>query len=95
MPPKSLSQGRAGLQDYFHNLDIQNQPADHGGYRAVRRGVIHDYASFYFGPRSPMLLQLHTGRVAGYNETQDATRLSWVSDAPKRFCAERRPFRIL
>jgi len=32
--------------------------------------VIHDYVPFYFGPRSPMLLQLHTGRVEGYNETQ-------------------------
>jgi hypothetical protein len=34
-------------------------------------GVIHDYVSFYFGPRSPMLLQLHTGRVEGYRETQE------------------------
>jgi hypothetical protein len=34
-------------------------------------GTIHDYVPFYFGPRSPMLLQLHTGRVAGYSERQD------------------------
>lgn len=33
-------------------------------------GVIHDYVSFYFCTRSPMLYQLHTGRVAGYNEGQ-------------------------
>ncbi len=33
-------------------------------------GVIHDYAPFYFGQRPPMLLQLHTGRVQGYNEGQ-------------------------
>ena len=53
----------------IHNLEIQH----------IRRvmhipcgpgGVIHDYVSFYFGYLSPMLLQLHTGRVAGYAEGQ-------------------------
>jgi hypothetical protein len=54
----------------IHNVDIQKQ-------RRVKpipcgpRGVIHDYVSFYFGPRSPMLFQLHTGRVAGYTEGQE------------------------
>ncbi len=54
----------------IHNIDIQNQ-------RNVRPipcgnlGTIHDYVSFYFGPRSPMLLQLHTGRVPGYDEGQE------------------------
>lgn len=33
-------------------------------------GTIHDYVPFYFGPLSVMLLNLHTGRVAGYNEGQ-------------------------
>lgn len=33
-------------------------------------GTVHDYVSFYLGPRAPMLLQLHTGRVAGYREGQ-------------------------
>jgi ssDNA thymidine ADP-ribosyltransferase DarT-like protein len=33
-------------------------------------GVIHDYVPFYIGYRSPMLFQLHTGRVAGYTEGQ-------------------------
>lgn len=53
----------------IHNVDIQQQ-------RKITRipcgpgGVIHDYVSFYFGSRSPMLLQLHTGRVAGYSEGQ-------------------------
>jgi hypothetical protein len=53
----------------IHNVDIQNQ-------RRVRPipcgpgGVIHDYVSFYFGPRSPMLFQLHTGWVPGYTEGQ-------------------------
>ena len=53
----------------IHNVDIQQ-------VRSVRhiecgpRGVIHDYVPFYFGPRSPMLLQLCTGRVAGFAEGQ-------------------------
>ncbi|HLN26691.1 MAG TPA: DUF4433 domain-containing protein [Gemmataceae bacterium] len=54
----------------IHNLDIQRQrqitPIPCGP-----AGVIHDYVAFYFGPRSPMLLQLHTGRVTGYTERQD------------------------
>ena len=63
----------------IHNLDIQNE-------RRIKRvrcgpgGVIHDYVSFYFGPRSPMLFQLHTGRLAGYNETQEPL-VYLVSDA--------------
>ena len=53
----------------IHNVDIQQS-------RRIRRipcgprGVAHDYVPFYLGPRSPMLLQLHTGRVAGYAEGQ-------------------------
>ena len=54
----------------IHNVDIQRErrtrplPCGPGG-------AIHDYVPFYFGPRSPMLLQLHTGMVAGYKEGQD------------------------
>jgi len=54
----------------IHNRDIQDE-------RRVRRipcgprGVIHDYVSFYFGYHSPMLLQLKTGQVVGYNEGQE------------------------
>ena len=33
-------------------------------------GTIHDYLPFYFGSRSVMLLNLKSGRVAGYNEGQ-------------------------
>ncbi|MEW6033605.1 MAG: DUF4433 domain-containing protein [Chloroflexota bacterium] len=53
----------------IHNVDIQNER----GTRQVPCGpcgTIHDYVPFYFGPRSPMLLQLHTGRVDGYTEGQ-------------------------
>jgi len=53
----------------IHNIEIQNRrhqrPIPCGP-----RGTIHDYVPFYFGPRSPMLLQLHTGQVAGYDEGQ-------------------------
>ncbi len=53
----------------IHNSDIQAQ-------RRVRSipcgpgGAIHDYIAFYFGTRSPMLYQLHTGWVTGYTEGQ-------------------------
>ena len=53
----------------IHNVDIQNQRQA----RAMRcgpGGTIHDYVAFYFGPRSPMLFQLHTGWVEGYSEGQ-------------------------
>ena len=54
----------------IHNVDIQGQ-------RHIRnipcgpRGTLHDYVPFYFGYLSPMLLQLRTGRVAGYDEGQE------------------------
>jgi hypothetical protein len=47
------------------------------GARAAKRmpdppgGTIHDYVPFYFAPRSPMLMAIHGGRVAGCNLRQD------------------------
>lgn len=34
-------------------------------------GRVHDYVPFYFGPLSPMMLQLKTGQVAGYIDGQE------------------------
>lgn len=54
----------------IHNVDIQ-------AGRHVRRipsgpqGTLHDYVSFYFGYLSPMLFQLKTGWVPGYDEGQE------------------------
>lgn len=73
----------------IHNVDIQGQ-------RHIReipcgpRGTLHDYVPFYFGYLSPMLLQLKTGRVAGYNEGQDPlvymkTTVQAVAQAGLRF----------
>jgi hypothetical protein len=53
-------------------------------------GTCHDYVPFYFGPLSVMLLNLKTGRVAGYTEGQDpliylTTTVARVRDAGCRF----------
>ena len=54
----------------IHNTDIQRNRKSyclkHGPC-----GVVHDYVAFYFGYLSPMLLQLKTGQVEGYNEGQE------------------------
>lgn len=53
----------------IHNEEVQNK-------RHVTdipcgpRGTIHDYVPFYFGYLSPMMLNLKTGRVPGYDEGQ-------------------------
>ena len=53
-------------------------------------GTVHDYVPFYFGPRSPMLLQLNTGQVEGYDEGQEpliylATTVEAVQASGARF----------
>ncbi len=53
----------------IHNLDIQKVRRKRS-IRCGPGGTVHDYVAFYFGPRSPMLLQLHTGQVEGYEEGQ-------------------------
>jgi hypothetical protein len=73
----------------IHNIDIQHE-------RRVRTvpcgpgGTVHDYVSFYFGPRSPMLLQLHTGQVLGYSEGQEP--LIYVVSEVEEILGARLPF---
>lgn len=54
----------------IHNTDVQ------AARRTTRipcgpQGTVHDYVPFYFGYLSVMLLNLKTGRVAGYDEGQE------------------------
>jgi hypothetical protein len=60
-----------GTYRVIHDTEVQ---AKRGAYfiSCGPRGVIHDYVSFYFGYLSPMLLRLHTGRVAGHSGDQSS-----------------------
>lgn len=54
----------------IHRADVQTNRRP-SIIRCGPGGVVGDYVSFYLGPRSPMLLQLKTGQVAGYDEGQE------------------------
>jgi hypothetical protein len=54
----------------IHNTDIQRQRQAFC-LNCGPCGTIHDYVPFYFGLLSPMLFQLKTGWVAGYNGGQE------------------------
>jgi hypothetical protein len=54
----------------IHRQDIQEARRTYS-ISVGRGGTAHDYVPFYFGPRSVMLFQLHTGRVSGYIEGQE------------------------
>ncbi len=54
----------------IHNTDIQMERRSRC-LSCGPRGVIHDYVPFYFGYLSPMLFQLKTGWVEGYNDGQE------------------------
>ena len=54
----------------IHREDVQGKRRTVDVPRGPR-GTIHDYVPFYFGYRSPMLLQLKTGQVTGYSEGQE------------------------
>ena len=64
-----------GLQAGINYVNIAHAGAQ--GARANRPvidppgGFVHDYVPFYFAPRSPMLMAVHGGRVAGCNLRQD------------------------
>jgi ssDNA thymidine ADP-ribosyltransferase, DarT len=53
----------------IHDIDVQNARHQHS-IPCGPGGVITDYVPFYFGRRSPRLLRLHTGQVAGYEDGQ-------------------------
>jgi hypothetical protein len=53
-------------------------------------GTVHDYVAFYFGPLSPMLLNLKTGRVEGYAEGQ--TPLVYLVSSAQAVAAAGRRF---
>ena len=54
----------------IHNVDVQAKRR-HTSIPCGPKGAVHDYVPFYFGPLSPMMLNLKTGRVPGYNEGQE------------------------
>lgn len=73
----------------IHNLEVQEKRADKQ-ISCGPRGVIHDYVPFYFGPLSPMMLNLKTGRVPGYSDGQEpliyvGTMAQAVADSGARF----------
>lgn len=61
-----------GNQNYkpIHRVDIQTARAS-VQVPCGPGGTIPDYIPFYFGYRSPMLFQLHTDKVEGYNGGQN------------------------
>ncbi len=60
-----------GMTYHFcHSAEVHGARAD-VSIRVGPGGTIHDYVPFYFGYLSPMMLNLKTGRVDGYNEGQE------------------------
>jgi hypothetical protein len=59
-----------GAYKSIHNPDISLKRSNRS-IPCGPGGKIHDYVAFYLGHRSPMLYQLHTGRVDGYDEGQE------------------------
>ena len=55
----------------IHNVDVQAKRR-HTPIPCGPGGTVHDYVPFYFGPLSPMMLNLKTGRVPGYDEGQES-----------------------
>lgn len=63
VPADGLSYRAIHKPDVHASRRVRTVPCGPGG-------SIHDYVQFYFGTLSPMLLNLKTGRVPGYNEGQ-------------------------
>ena len=73
----------------IHNVELQLKRGDRP-LVCGPGGSLHDYVPFYLGPRSPMLLQLHTGQVPGYLERQDP--LVYLTSTIQRVQAAGLPF---
>jgi len=73
----------------IHDTNVQASRSIHA-IPCGPRGTIHDYVPFYFGPLSVMLLKLHTGQVAGYNEGQ--APIIYLVSSIARVNAEGRPW---
>ncbi len=94
-----LTRGALHASNYTPNDDLPYRTIHNVGVQVGRHGRLipcgaggtcHDYVPFYFGPLSVMLLNLKTGRVAGYNEGQApliylTTTVSRLVDAGCRF----------
>lgn len=52
-----------------HSEEVQGKRSQCGVFCGPG-GCLHDYVPFYFGPLSPMMLQLNTGQVPGYTDGQ-------------------------
>jgi ssDNA thymidine ADP-ribosyltransferase, DarT len=77
--PTILTRGALHAPTYTPNDGLPYRTIHNTQVQASRRmktvpcgpcGTVHDYVPFYFGPLSVMLLNLKTGRVAGYSEGQ-------------------------
>jgi len=53
-----------------HNVEVQEKRRT-APVACGPGGSLHDYVPFYFGYLSPMMLNLKTGRVPGYNDGQE------------------------
>jgi len=57
----SVEVGHAGIKERRRRVPVPVPPG----------GVVGDYAPFYYAPRSPMMLNIHTGRVPTYTRGCD------------------------
>lgn len=73
----------------IHNATVQANRREHA-VPCGPGGTIHDYVPFYFGPHSVMLLNLHSGRVEGYNEGQ--APIVYLVSSIRRIEATGRPY---
>jgi hypothetical protein len=78
--PRILAEGGLWCDAEAERRGLAHQVVSHAHIKERRKmkqvlrgpgGVLSDYVPFYFAPRSPMLLAIHTGFVQGYDGTQE------------------------